>query len=551
MKNTWAPKADMLIKNVKIYTVDLTIPEIKAGKTDFTVIDNGYVAEKDGKTIAVGPGMDDSLIGPDTQVIDGGGKTLVPGLIDSHMHAMFAGIELMSVNLKEAKSKDEFLAMVKGKADETPDGKWVKGCEWNELVWPDKKPPTKDDLDKVCPDKPVMCSRLCHHVYVVNSKALEIAGITKDTPDPDGGIIDRDEDGNPNGLMLENSAMGIIDDAMPPLTEGDLIQAVVGFGKVANSFGLTSLIDANMTFDHMKSYLQAYKQGKLTYRTSMMFYLDKAWGDIDYHLKRIEEMIAVTGFGDDMLKMNAIKVTLDGIPTTGTAAMRKPYEHLPETSGYTTITEDEMIAVAKTGAKYNWQVGVHSCGDKSADVAIKSFEEAYKVNPSDARHYIIHHAVYQPDQIPLMQKYDIPVTLQPTIALLMGEQPLIGAEMANRYMRVKTFIDAGLIVGGSTDCPVVSCNPFIGMYGAITRLGADGKVWNPEEAVTAAQALIMWTKSSAYFSHDEDKIGSIEVGNLADYALLDTDILQATPEEIRDTKVLKTILGGKVIYEIQ
>jgi predicted amidohydrolase YtcJ len=553
MKNTkWTPAADLIVKNVKIYTVDLTIDQVKAGKEDFTVIGNGYVAAKDGRTIAVAEGAPDEMfIGSETKIIDGGGATLVPGLVDSHMHAMFAGTELMSVNFKETTSKEGFMDLLKDKVANTPVDKWVRGCEWNELMWDVKEQPTRWDLDQAGGDQPIMCCRLCHHVYAVNSKALELAGITKDTPDPDGGRIGRDENGEPNGLLYENSAMGLIDDVMPDFTEEELIQAIEGIGKILNGFGLTSVIDANMTFDNMRAYLAALKQGRLHYRENMMFYLDKAWGDVDYHLKRISEMTAVTGFGNDMLKFNGIKVTLDGIPAMGTAAMRKPYEHLPETSGDTTITEEEMIEVAKLSAKYNWQIGVHCGGDRTADVAIKSFMEAYKVNPGDYRHYIIHHAVYQPDQLPLMKEHNIGVTVQPTIAMMMNEQSLIGEEMTSRYMRVKVFLDQGIVVGGSTDCPIVTSNPFLGMYAAMTRISVDGTVYCPDDKVSAAQALIMWTKGSAWFSHDDEKLGSIDVGYLADYALIDTDILEAEVEAVKDTKVLYTILGGEVVYKAQ
>ncbi|MDR1820943.1 MAG: amidohydrolase [Oscillospiraceae bacterium] len=546
---TWTPAADLIIKNARIYTVDLTVEEIRGGKTDFTVIENGFAAAKDGKTIAVGAGLDESLIGETTQVIDAGGATLLPGLIDSHMHAMFAGTELRSVNFKDCRTLGDFTALLSQRAGSTPDGEWISGCEWNELVWDVKTAPTKLDLDKAAPNNPVVCCRLCHHVYVANSRALELAGITKDSPDPDGGIIGRFPDGEPNGLLYENSAMGLIDAVVPEMSEEERIRAIEGIGRVMNGFGITACIDANMTFDQMRAYLQAKKQGRLTYRENMMFYLDKAWGDIDYHLRRISEMTAVTGFGDDMLKFNGIKVTLDGIPATGTAAMREPYAHMPETSGYTTITEEEMIEIARLSAKHNWQIGVHSCGDRSADVAIKAFIEAYRVNPNDARHYIIHHAVYREDQLPLMREYNIPITVQPTIAMQMGEQPLIGEALERRYQQNKVFFDAGILVGGSSDTPVVTCNPFTGMYAAITRLGADGKVYSADQALTRAQCVVMWTKASAYFSHDDDKSGSVEVGNFADYALIDTDILSAEAEAIRDTRVLKTILGGRVVYE--
>jgi predicted amidohydrolase YtcJ len=550
MKKTWLPKADLIIKNVKVYTVDLTIEDIKTGKTNFTVIENGYVASKEGKTIAIGNGFDESLVGLSTQVIDGEGNVLIPGLIDSHMHALFAGMELMNVNFKETKSKEEFIEMLKSKAEVTSKGQWIKGSEWNELGWDTKETPRKADLDKVSIEHPIICYRLCHHVCVVNSKALELANITKDTPNPDGGIIGRDDDGNPNGLMYENSAIALIESVIAEPTEEQLILAIEKMGKVMNSVGLTSCIDANLSPNDMRAYLQAYNKGRLTYRTNMMFYLDNAHGDVPFHLNRIKEMPLVTGFGNDMLKMNGIKILLDGIPATGTAAMRKPYEHLPETSGYTIITEEEMIEVAKLSAKYNWQMGIHCCGDRSADIVIKAFNEAYKINNNDARHYIIHHAVMQPDQLPIMKEINIPITVQPTIGALMGEPGIIGEEMASRYMQFRTFMNSGIIVAGSTDCPVVSCNPFLGMYCAITRLGADGIVWSPKEVLTAAEALIMWTKSSAYLSHDDEKMGSIEIGNLADYVLIDTPLLEVDPDKIRDTTVLKTFVNGQVVYEI-
>ncbi|MDR2088332.1 MAG: amidohydrolase [Clostridiales Family XIII bacterium] len=549
-KNTWMPTADLLIRNAKIYTVDLSIADIKSGKTDFTVIANGFVAAKDGKTIAVGDVPDERLIGEDTEILDAGGAVLLPGLIDSHMHAMFAGIELLRVNFKDCRSKEALLALLKQRADAMPDGEWILGCEWNELVWDKKEAPTKSDLDRAAPNNPVMCCRLCHHVYAVNSRALALAGITRDTPDPDGGSIGRSGDGEPNGLLYENAAMGLIDAVIPEMTEEETVRAIEGIGKVMNGFGITACIDANMTFEQMRAYPQARAQGRLTYRGNMMFYLDKAWGDVGYHLRRIREMTAVTGFGDDMVKMNGIKVTLDGIPATGTAAMREPYRHMPETSGCTTITEEEMLEVARLGAKYNWQIGVHCCGDRATDVAIKAFAEAYRINPNDARHYIIHCAVYREDQLPLLREHNIPITVQPTIALQMGEQPLIGEELERRYQQLKVFCDAGVLVGGSSDCPVVSCNPFLGMYAAVTRLGADGKLYSPDQALTKEQCIILWTKASAYFCHDDDRSGSIAPGNFADYALIDTDILAASPEEIRDTRVLKTVLGGKLVYEL-
>lgn len=550
MSRTWSPNADMVVRNANIYTVALTIDEIRHGKEDFPIYENGFVAVKDGKIIAAGEGDGAAYIGAETEVVDAEGKTMIPGLIDSHMHAMFAGKERLGVDLVGADSLDEFKKCIGDFAAKTPSGKWIKGAGWNELVWPDGKMPTRYDIDAVAPDHPAFFIRLCHHVYVANSKALELAGITKDTPDPLGGTIGRDENGEPNGLLFENAAMNLMEDAAPAMTEDDLVEAIACMGHVMNGYGLTACIDCNLPFDEMRAYLQASKRGRLTYRADLMFYLEKAWGDMPYHLNRLREMVCVTGFGDDMVKMNGIKVTLDGIPATGTAAMRQPYDHMPETSGDTLYTPEQMLEMGKLAGKYHWQIGLHCCGDRAADVAMDTFEAAYKeAGNRDARHYIIHMATTQPDQLDRLLELDVPITVQPTIHLQMGEQALIGERLCRSYQLCGTPYSRGVIVGGSTDCPVVTCNPFEGMYAAMTRLGADGKVYLPEEAVNARQALIMWTKNSAYFRHDEDKMGSIEVGNFADFVLIDTPLLEAAPEEIRNTHVLKTYVGGRLVYK--
>lgn len=546
----WYPYADLVLKNGQIYTVDLTIPEIQAGNYDFTVIENGYVAVKDGKIIGVGSGLDESFLGEKTQVVDVEGKTVIPGLMDSHMHAMFAGMDLQNVSLEKCKTMDEMLALLKERAAKEPAGKWIKGAAWNELNWTDGKKPDRYALDSVSTEHPIFAKRLCCHVIVANSKALELAGITKDTPDPDGGIIGRDESGEPNGWLYENSAMDLIEKVYPPLTEEQLMDSIEGIGKYLNSLGITSVIDANMTFDCMRAYKEAYKAGRLNYRDNMMFYLDKAIGDVPYHLNRIKEMTAVTGFGDDMLKFNGIKVTLDGIPASGTAYMRRNYKHMPETRGYTTITPEEMKEVCRYASRYNWQVGVHTIGDAAIDVALDAFEAgAEEKDNLKNRNYLIHAVFPREDMIPRMQKMNVPVTLQPTITGIMGEEAILDDDYKEINQPCGMYFDNHIICGGSSDFPVVDCNPFLGMSKAITRICLDGNVYGPQYRINAKQALIMWTMNSAYFSFDEDKLGSIEVGKLADLAVIDTPLLKASPEEIMNTKVLKTYLAGRMVYE--
>lgn len=546
----WEPYADLVIKNANIYTVDLSIPEIQAGNYDFTIIPNGYVAVKDGKIIGVGEGFEESFVGEKTIIDDAGGKTVIPGLIDSHMHAMFAGMDLCNVKLEKCTTMDEMMELLKKRADEVPEGKWIKGYAWNELNWSDGKKPSRAALDAVSTTHPILTKRLCCHVIVANSKALELAGITKDTPDPAGGIIGRDENGEPDGWLYENSAMDLVEKVFPDLTEQELIESIWGIGKYLNSVGITSVIDCNMTFDCMRAYLEALKADKLTYRDNMMFYLDKAIGDIPYHLNRIREMVAVTGFGNDMLKLNGIKVTLDGIPATGTAYMRKNYEHMPETRGYTTITPEEMKEVCRYASRYNWQVGVHTIGDAAMDVALDAFEAgAEEKDNLKNRNYLIHAVFPREDMIPRLQKMNVPVTLQPTIMGTMGEEAILSEENRELNQPCGLYFDNHIICGGSSDFPVVDCNPFLGMSKAVTRIHLDGAVHGPQYRISPKQALIMWTMNSAYFSSDEEKIGSIETGKLADLLIIDQPILDIDPLKIADTKVLKTYLGGKLVYQ--
>lgn len=550
MSKKWYPYADLVIKNANIYTVDLTIPEIQNGNYDFTIIPNGYVAVKDGKIIGVGKGGGDNFIGIETTVEDAQGKTVIPGLIDSHMHAMFAAMDLSNVALEKCKSLDEMLGLLKGRAAVELPGKWIKGAAWNELSWNDGKKPDRTALDSVSTEHPIFAKRLCCHVIVANSMALKLAGITRDTPDPDGGRIGRDENGEPNGWLYENSAMDLVEKVFPAKTEEELIDGIVGIGKYINSVGITSLIDCNMTFDCMRSYKEAYKAGKLTYRDNMMFYLDKAIGDIPYHLNRIKEMVCVTGFGDDMLKMNGIKVTYDGIPATGTAFMRKNYAHMPETRGYTTITAEELKEVCRYASKYNWQVGVHTIGDAAMDEALDAFEAGgVEKDNKKNRNYLIHAVFPREDMISRMKKMNTPVTLQPTIMGTMGEEAILTEEDCEVNQPAGWYFNEGIICGGSSDFPVVDCNPFIGMGKAISRRCMDGKVHGLQYCLTQKQALIMWTMNSAYFTFDEEKLGSIEVGKLADLLIIDRPILELQPEEIEKTKVLKTYLGGKLVYE--
>lgn len=549
---TWYPEADSVILHGKIYTVAITADEIKAGKSDFPIIEDGGIAIKDGKIIAVDTADKmASFIGEHTETIDASGKTITPGFVESHMHCTWTGNGLRTIDFRPVTERAVALNLVKERAENTPAGKWIQGNSWNQLLWDDPRMFTCDELDAVAPNNPVFLMRTCYHTAMVNTAALKAAGITCDTPDPEGGTIGHFENGEPNGILYENSAMGLVQDVITPMTDDERVESLGAVGKYLNELGITSAIDANLSYDQMRAYGLALKQDKLTFRSNLMFYLDSASGNKEYHLRRLDEAVAVTGFGNDMLKLNGVKVTLDGIPATYTAAMREPYKTNPESCGSSVWTQEEITAFVCKAQEKGWQFGIHTIGDRAADMAINAFEEANKISPvQDRRHYLIHYVFPRDDQFERMKKLNINVTMQPTIVSRMGEAPLLFEEQANRNQSAGLMFKNGIICGGSSDSPVVSPDPIAGMYYAVTRLDeTTGNVLGEESKVTPEQALIMWTKASAYFSHDDNKMGSIEVGNLADLVIVDRDFLNGEIEDIKNVKIEKTILGGKVVFE--
>ncbi len=550
----WYSEADTVLLHGKIYTVAITCDEVKAGKSDFPIIADGGVAVKDGKIIAVGKADEmDSFIGSHTKVVDVTGKVITPGFCESHMHCTFTGNNLLTVDLRPVTKRSEILRLIKERADKTPDGKWIEGNSWNNLIWDDQRLITCKELDEVAPNNPVFLMGTTFHTALVNSLALQAANITRDTPDPAGGTIERFPDGEPDGVLCENSAMGLVQDVIPPKTDEERVEALEKVGEYLNELGITSAIDANLNSDQMRAYGLALKQGKLSYRANLMYYLDSAAGDMEYHLRRLDEACTVTGFGNDMLKLNAVKVTLDGIPATFTAMMREPYKMDTSTCGSSVWTQEEITAFVCKAHEKGWQFGIHTIGDKATDMALEAFEAANKISPVwDRRHYLIHYVFPHEDQWDTMRRLNIGAAMQPTIVSCLGEAPLLYEEQARRNQGAGLLFKNGLICGGSSDSPVVSPDPILGMYYAVTRIdetSPDRRVIGPECCVTPEQALIMWTKNSAFFMHDDDKLGSVEVGNLADLLVINHEFLTDDPEDIRTAKVEKTMLGGRFVYE--
>ncbi len=555
MKN-WYAEADLVVVHPKIYTVALTIDDIKAGKTDFPIIEDGGVAAKDGKIIAVGKAADvEPLIGENTKVIDATGQVLIPGFVECHMHAKWTGENLLNVDVLNVTSRQKVLDLVAERVAQSKPGDWIEADGYNELLWKDNHELiTRRDLDEIAPDNPVFLLHTSVHTIAANSKALEAVGYTKDTPQPEGAEIGHYDDGELNGMLYENGALQPMLNAKPLLTDDEEVESLRLVGEYLNSLGITSAIDANLKFKQLRTYNEAKKQGKLTYRANLMFYLDPQFGSFEDNMRRIEEMGFVTGFGDEMLKINGCKVTLDGIPAAYTSAYKRwDYRTRPGFYGDTIYSQEEVDALVCKATEYGWQFGIHTIGDLSEDRALHAFKEANKIRDiKPLRHYLIHYCLPCEDQWDTMRELGIGVCQQPTIACTMGEAAILYEDQALINQASGLMFREGIICGGSSDSPVVKPDPMMGMYYAITRLDeTTGGVLSIDDEckVTPIQALIMWTKAAAFFSHDDDKMGSVEVGNFADLALFDNDFIEGDIEDYRTTKVNKTILGGEVVFE--
>ena len=545
------PEADLVVQHARVYTVALTIDEVKQGKREFPIIDDGGVAVKDGKIVFVGSARDaQAFIGGETEVIDASGKTLVPGFIDSHLHATEVGMYLKNLDFTRTASLDDMRALVAERACEKEPGEWLLGYAWNELAWGEGAAmPTRRDVDDLSPANPCYFVHISHHVALANKAALDAAGITRDTLDPAAGRIGRYPDGEPNGLLFEPSAMELVEAVAPKPADEDIVDAIKQAGKLLNSLGITAVIDPNHE-RLAKQYVIARDRGELTYRASLMLYLNAGEGDADRQCALMESEMAVTGFGDGLVSVNGVKILDDGIPAVFTAAMRDPYKLDPSTRGTSIWSQEDLVKMVRKAHELGWQVGVHAIGDRAADMVLAAYKDADGISPAfDRRHYLIHCPFPHEDMFDAMRELNIGVPVQPTIAAEMGEARMLHERLARNKDGAGIFLKNGIIAGGSSDAPVVSPDVIRGMYYAVTRKDAVGDfAFSEESKVSPVEALIMWTKNSAFFSHDDDKMGSIEVGNYGDLVILDRDFIAGEPEDIPCTKVEKTILGGRIVY---
>jgi predicted amidohydrolase YtcJ len=530
--------ADLVLVNGKIWTVDDKRPEAEA----VAVLGNHVAAVGSTEEIR-------KWIGANTKVIDLQGKRVTPGFNDSHVHFLDGGMGLASVQLRDARTPEEFRDRIRDFAAKLPKGRWVLNGNWDHENWTPPALPTRRLIDAVTPDNPVFINRLDGHMCLANSTALKLAGVTRETPDPPGGTIVRDADGEPTGV-LKDAATNYVYKVIPNPSEELIAEAIRAALAYASENGVTSVQDMSASPEVFGVYQKLLANGELTVRVYGLQPLSE-WG-------RLARAGVRAWFGNDKLKVGGLKGFADGSLGSTTALFFEPYLDAPKTSG---LPSDEMFPEGKmlnnilSADRAGLQVAVHAIGDKANKTILDLFAEVGRRNgPRDRRLRIEHAQHLRPEEIKRFGAERVIASMQPYHAIDDGRwaENRIGPSRAKGTYAFRSLLDAGATLAFGSDWFVAPMEPLMGIYAAVTRRTLDGKRpqgWVPEQKITVAEAVRAYTMGSAYASGDEKIKGSIEVGKLADLVALSADIFKIDPVEIEKTKVVMTIFDGKVIYD--
>lgn len=484
---------------------------------------------------------------PDAKRIDGQGKTLLPGLIDAHGHVFRLGFKTTEISLSGTKSLQEAQGQIRDYAQKNPQRQWLLGYGWNQVNWKLGRFPTAAELDAAVSDRPVRLVRVDGHAAWLNTKALQAAGITRDTKDPAGGRIERDANGNPTGVLIDK-AMALVNNVIPPYSDDDRRAALAAAVAHLNALGLTSVGDAGVTVADDRIYREFADQGKLTTRIYGMI---RDTGD---DFKTLSAKGPLIGYGNDRYDLRAVKLYGDGALGSRGAALMEPYTDDHAHSGLLFMSDAVMQANVKTALKAGYQVNVHAIGDKTNHQVLDAMEVAYKdVGGRELRNRIEHAQVVSLPDIPRFKKLNLIASMQPTHAtsdMNMAEDR-IGKERIKGAYAWQTFLKQGTVIAGGSDFPVESANPFYGLHAAVTRTDHEGRPingWHPEEAMTLPQAFRAFTLDAAYAQHQEKTLGSLEKGKWADFILVDRDLFKVAPADIWKIQVLETWVAGERVY---
>ncbi|WHZ00003.1 amidohydrolase [Peribacillus simplex] len=489
------------------------------------------------------------LIGSQTEVVDLAGRSLVPGFIDSHLHITLYGTNKLGVSCKEPtiESLYDVIKEIEKKVNETPIGKWVRAWGFNETKISENRYPSRKELDLISSNHPIILRRACGHISVVNSKALEIAGIDEHTPDPEGGILVRDEEGVPTGVLIENAQMPFYEFA--DYTHEELLQGLMMASNDFIASGITSIHDAGVSSpENFRVMQEAVRNGRVQVRTyAIVSTINKSEEFVD---KMIKAGIS-TGLGDEKFKIGPAKVFTDGSSSGPTAAMREPYADDSENYGILYFSQEELNRILGKAHEKGFQITAHAQGDRAIEMMLNCIEEALKKYPrKNHRHRIEHAGITMPDLVERMRELEVIPIPNPAFFLEYGDGYMKSyGERVNHMYPVRDFLDKGIIAAGGSDSPVTSFNPLLGIHGAVNRKSSTGQVVGGKQRIGVLEAIKLFTWNGAYASFEENIKGSIEIGKLADLVVLNGAILDVPTDHIKDMQVDYTIIGGKVVFQ--
>jgi predicted amidohydrolase YtcJ len=536
--------AETVFVNGNIYTMNERQPRAEA------------IAVKGDRIVFVGSNADAKKYqSPETKTIDLAGKTVVPGLTDSHCHIFGIGEREMNLNLEGANTLDDFLARVKERVAKTEPGKWITGRGWIETFWKPPQFPTRADLDRIAPDNPVFLTRADGHAAVANSAALRIAKIEKDTPNPFGGEILRDKQtGEATGMLLDH-AQDLVGKNIPAPTEAERREAFVVGVKRELSLGWCEIQNAGSNLDDLPPMRQALEAGQCKIRVYNAAYSPGPAGAALLH-----DGPTLNQF-DHHFTQRTIKVVFDGALGSRGAALLAPYSDAPETSGYLTQKESELQPIFEEALRKGVQIETHAIGDRANRVILDLYEKAMKSVPEQRkirqpRWRVEHAQILSAQDLPRLAKLSVIASMQPSHAIsdLFFAPSRLGKERLAGAYAWQSLLKSGAIICGGSDAPVERGEPMIEFYAAVARKSIKGESadgWHPEQAVSREQALKMFTTSAAYAAFEEQDKGSLEPGKLADLTILSKDIMKIPEPEILTTTCAMTVIGGEIVHEMK
>jgi predicted amidohydrolase YtcJ len=485
------------------------------------------------RIVAVGSNEEISrLMGDGTTAIDLKGATVLPGFVDCHIHLIDYGLSLKNLDLRDVTSIDEMRKQVSEKSRDRPG--WILGRGWDQERFVERKYPSKQDLDEVSPDKPVLLWRVCGHICVVNSLALKEAGIGAHTSDPEGGLIDRDANGEPTGILREN-AVDLVQKAIPSPTKEDYEEAALAACQKASEAGLTTVHCIVSSQLQLSALLKLKAEGRLPLRFYVLIPAEQ--------LNMAKQLGLRTGFGDEWVRIGGIKIISDGSLGARTAALEAPYSDDPLNRGVMIYSQEELDKIISEAHRYDFQIAAHAIGDRAIRMVLESFGKAVKwMSKKDLRHRIEHVSVLSPDLIRKLAESGVIASVQPRFVVSdFWVEKRLGAKRAEFTYPFMTLLRSGALVVAGSDCPVEPLTPLSGIAAAVHRPES-------EEALTVEDAIALYTRNASYASFEEDVKGTIAPGKCGDLVVLEKDPRKVPKSAIAQIRILMTMVGGKVVY---